>query len=78
MRGLCTEEDYAFLGMSEKTTEEAAGASGDDWRDKKEERVRGEENLNKNKTLHLNELCVCLRSAGDWRGSNRKKRDSAK
>lgn len=43
MRGLCTEEDYAFLGMSEKTTEEAAGASGDDWRDKKEERVRDEE-----------------------------------
>ncbi|XP_051248453.1 U2 small nuclear ribonucleoprotein auxiliary factor 35 kDa subunit-related protein 1-like [Dicentrarchus labrax] len=43
MRGLCKEEDYAFLGMSEKTTKETArvaGALGDDWRDQKEERVR--------------------------------------
>ncbi|KAF1372549.1 hypothetical protein PFLUV_G00266650 [Perca fluviatilis] len=43
MRDLCKEEDYAFLGMSEKMTNvaaERAGDSLDDWRDKKEERVR--------------------------------------
>ncbi|XP_031161980.2 U2 small nuclear ribonucleoprotein auxiliary factor 35 kDa subunit-related protein 1-like [Sander lucioperca] len=43
MRDLCKEEDYAFLGMSEKTTKvtaERAGDTEDDWRDKKEERVR--------------------------------------
>ncbi|GLD45979.1 golgin subfamily A member 6-like protein 2 [Lates japonicus] len=43
MRGLCKEEDYAFLGMTEKKTKETAegaGASENDWRDRKEERVR--------------------------------------
>ncbi|XP_059182353.1 U2 small nuclear ribonucleoprotein auxiliary factor 35 kDa subunit-related protein 1-like [Centropristis striata] len=43
MRGLCKEEDYAFLGLSEKTTKvtsEEARDLKDDWRDKKEERVR--------------------------------------
>ncbi len=43
MRGLCIEEDYAFLGMPEKTTEETADGAGaleDDWKDKREERVR--------------------------------------
>ncbi|XP_030575571.1 chromatin assembly factor 1 subunit rlf2 [Archocentrus centrarchus] len=43
MRGLCREEDYAFLGISERTREEkteGAAALEDDWRDKKEERVR--------------------------------------
>ncbi|XP_049892448.1 U2 small nuclear ribonucleoprotein auxiliary factor 35 kDa subunit-related protein 1-like [Epinephelus moara] len=43
MRGLCKEEDYVFLGVSERTTKvtaEGAGAFEDDWRDKKEERVR--------------------------------------
>ncbi|XP_056224248.1 U2 small nuclear ribonucleoprotein auxiliary factor 35 kDa subunit-related protein 1-like [Seriola aureovittata] len=43
MRGLCKEEDYAFLGVSEKTTRETAegaGALEDDWIDRKEERVR--------------------------------------
>ena len=46
MRGLCKEEDYAFLGTAENTTKEAAegaGASEDDWSEKKEERVRDEE-----------------------------------
>lgn len=46
MRGLCKEEDYAFLGRSEKTTKETAegaGAVEDDWKDNKEERVRDEE-----------------------------------
>ncbi|XP_037616737.1 U2 small nuclear ribonucleoprotein auxiliary factor 35 kDa subunit-related protein 1-like [Sebastes umbrosus] len=43
MRGLCKEEDYEFLGTSEKTTKltaEGAGASEDDWRDKREDRIR--------------------------------------
>ncbi|XP_047431569.1 U2 small nuclear ribonucleoprotein auxiliary factor 35 kDa subunit-related protein 1-like [Mugil cephalus] len=42
MRGLCKEEDYAFLAESEGTAEETAGAVAleDDWRDGKEERVR--------------------------------------
>lgn len=46
MRGLCKEEDYAFLCVSEKTAEEGreddkgVGATGDDWRVKKEERVK--------------------------------------
>ncbi|XP_071358616.1 scaffold attachment factor B2 [Trachinotus anak] len=43
MRGLCKEEDYSFLGVSEKTTKETAEGGGeleDDWRDTKEERVR--------------------------------------
>ena len=43
MRGLCKEEDYAFLGMSKKTTEDATegrSALEDDLPDKKEERVR--------------------------------------
>ncbi|XP_035770544.1 U2 small nuclear ribonucleoprotein auxiliary factor 35 kDa subunit-related protein 1-like isoform X2 [Neolamprologus brichardi] len=38
MRGLCKEEDYAFLRTSERT--EGAAALGNDWRDRKEERVR--------------------------------------
>lgn len=46
MRGLCKEEDYAFLCVSEKTAEEGreddkgVGATEDDWRVKKEERVK--------------------------------------
>ncbi|XP_035811520.2 U2 small nuclear ribonucleoprotein auxiliary factor 35 kDa subunit-related protein 1-like [Amphiprion ocellaris] len=43
MRSLCKEEDYAFLGKSESTTKETtegAAALEDDWRDRKEERVR--------------------------------------
>lgn len=43
MRGLWKEEDYAFLAMSEKITketEEGARALEDNWKDKKEERVR--------------------------------------
>lgn len=43
MRGLCKEEDYAFLGMSKETTKgpaEGAETLEDDWRGKKEERVR--------------------------------------
>lgn len=44
MRGLCKEEDYAFLGMSEKTSE-GAGSLEDDWRDKREERVRHKEDI---------------------------------
>ncbi|KAG7234694.1 hypothetical protein INR49_004099 [Caranx melampygus] len=43
MRGLCKEEDYTFLGVSEKTTKETAeggGVSKDDLRDKREERER--------------------------------------
>ena len=46
MRGLCKEEDYAFLGTSERTTKESddgAQALEDDWRHKKEERVRDKE-----------------------------------
>ncbi|XP_072233950.1 uncharacterized protein [Leuresthes tenuis] len=43
MRGLCKEEDYAFLGMSKKTAEDATegcSALEDDLPDKKEERIR--------------------------------------
>ncbi|CAB1442473.1 unnamed protein product [Pleuronectes platessa] len=43
LRGLCKEEDYAFLGTSKKSAEETAegtGALRDDRRDPKEERVR--------------------------------------
>ncbi|TKS91106.1 hypothetical protein D9C73_025240 [Collichthys lucidus] len=43
MRGLCKEEDYAFLGMSKETTKgpaEGAETLEDDWRGKKEERAR--------------------------------------
>ncbi|XP_069376280.1 uncharacterized protein [Paralichthys olivaceus] len=43
LRGLCKEEDYVFLGTSQKTTEETAegtGALKDDRRDQKEERIR--------------------------------------
>lgn len=46
MRGLCKEEDYAFLCVSEKTAEEGREddkgvvATEDDWRVKKEERVK--------------------------------------
>lgn len=46
MRGLCKEEDYEFLGMSEKAAEDVAkgaGIWGDNWKDKKEDRVRNEE-----------------------------------
>lgn len=42
MRGLCKEEDYAFLGKPERKPEETAeGAKAleDDWREKREERV---------------------------------------
>lgn len=45
MRGLCKEEDYAFLCVSEKTAEEGreddkgVGATEDDWKVKKEERI---------------------------------------
>ncbi|KAM7377966.1 hypothetical protein PAMA_013059 [Pampus argenteus] len=42
MRGLCKEEDYAFLGTSEKMTREGTEGAGDvedDRRDKKDERV---------------------------------------
>lgn len=76
MRDLCKEEDYEFLGMSEKTTEEeATEASVDEWRDRKEEMVRDEEGFkNSTPTLQPNERWVCFRSAGDWRGSNGKKR----
>lgn len=51
MRGLCKEEDYAFLGVSEKTAEEGkeddkeVGATEDDWRVKKEERVKDKDNF---------------------------------
>ncbi|KAA8579960.1 matrix metalloproteinase-2 [Etheostoma spectabile] len=42
MRDLCKEEDYAFLGMSEKTIKVTVERDRDleDWRPKKEERVR--------------------------------------
>lgn len=46
MRGLCKEEDYAFLCVSEKMAEEGreddkgVRATEDDWRVKKEERVK--------------------------------------
>ncbi|TNN42552.1 hypothetical protein EYF80_047267 [Liparis tanakae] len=45
MRGLCKEEDYAFLGTPERTTAGTpGGALEDDWGDGKEDRVReGEE-----------------------------------
>lgn len=43
MRDLCKEEDYEFLGMSEKMAEEeAAEASVEDWRGRKEATVRDE------------------------------------
>ncbi|XP_040928079.1 U2 small nuclear ribonucleoprotein auxiliary factor 35 kDa subunit-related protein 1-like [Betta splendens] len=46
MRGLCKEEDYAFLGMSGETTKEAAegaGASEGERRDKRDGRVHGQQ-----------------------------------
>lgn len=52
MRSLCKEEDYEFLGMSEKATKDVAEGAGvveDDWGDKKEERVRNEEPACKHK-----------------------------
>lgn len=88
MRGLCKEEDYAFLCVSEKTAEEGreddkgVGATEDDWRVKKEERV-------KIKTLFicifiyfiflaaLIKLCLHFRSTVDVSGSSRKWKDSA-
>ncbi|XP_073337207.1 uncharacterized protein [Pagrus major] len=74
MRGLCKEEDYVFLGTSENTTKETAegaGALEDDWREKKEERVRDEEEpkhtiitpqaTEKTHTLCLSiSVCVCV------------------
>lgn len=45
MRGLCKEEDYAFLGTSEKTTNEetdVAEAVQGEQGDEKDERVRDE------------------------------------
>lgn len=47
MRGLCKEEDYKFLGTSEKMSKKVAeGGEVWDLRDKKEERVRVEEPVN--------------------------------
>lgn len=49
MRCLCKEVDYEFLGVSEKAAEEqtedgeGVGATEDDWRMKKEERVKKKE-----------------------------------
>lgn len=46
MRGLCKEEDYAFLGEAEKMAEEGkeddegVRATEDDWRVQKQERVK--------------------------------------
>ncbi|KAM7366917.1 hypothetical protein PAMP_014853 [Pampus punctatissimus] len=43
MRGLCKEEDYAFLGMSEKMPKEGTEGAGDvedDRGDKKDERKK--------------------------------------
>ncbi|KAM6896279.1 uncharacterized protein PEZ65_021394 isoform 1-T2 [Lycodopsis pacificus] len=56
MRGLCKEEDYAFLEMSEKTTE---GALEDDWGDKREDRLRRRlerERLEKERLREIEEL----------------------
>lgn len=80
MRDLCKEQDYEFLGMSEKTTgEEATEASVDEWRDRKEEVVRDEDGLRNNTpTLQPTARWVCFRSAGAWRGSSRNKRGFAR
>lgn len=71
MRGLCKEEDYEFLGMSEKTTKvtaEGAGALENDWRDKKEDRVRDTEVSKYQKTLlihyYYTKIYMCMGVSG--------------
>ncbi|XP_050933545.1 U2 small nuclear ribonucleoprotein auxiliary factor 35 kDa subunit-related protein 1-like [Lates calcarifer] len=59
MRGLCKEEDYVFLGMTEKKTKETAegaGALEDDWRDRKEERVRRRQERDQQEKERLREI----------------------
>ncbi|XP_013856301.1 eukaryotic translation initiation factor 3 subunit A [Austrofundulus limnaeus] len=40
MRGLCKEEDYAFLGIPKSLSKEGWAALEEDWQAKKQERVR--------------------------------------
>lgn len=41
MRGLCKEEDYAFLGKSENICkDQASGSKEDEWSARREARVR--------------------------------------
>ncbi|CAJ1054267.1 U2 small nuclear ribonucleoprotein auxiliary factor 35 kDa subunit-related protein 1-like [Xyrichtys novacula] len=60
MRGLCKEEDYAFLGMSGKTRtgteEEGAGASEGEWKDRKEERIRWRQERERREKERLREI----------------------
>ncbi|XP_029969200.1 stress response protein nst1 [Salarias fasciatus] len=62
MRNLCKEEDYAFLGGSEKATEgrtEEAAAPEDDWRDRKEERNRRRLEREQQERERLREIEEC-------------------
>ncbi|XP_062239353.1 U2 small nuclear ribonucleoprotein auxiliary factor 35 kDa subunit-related protein 1-like [Platichthys flesus] len=62
LRGLCKEEDYAFLGTSQKSAEETAegtGALKDDRRDPKEERVRRRLERAKQEKDRLREIEEC-------------------
>ncbi|XP_037837021.1 U2 small nuclear ribonucleoprotein auxiliary factor 35 kDa subunit-related protein 1-like [Kryptolebias marmoratus] len=57
MRGLCKEEDYAFLGMPmSPTKEEGHAALQDNWRDKKEDRVRRRVEREKREQERLNAI----------------------
>lgn len=89
MRGLCKEEDYAFLCVSEKTAEEGreddkgVGATGDDWSVKKEERVKDKDTFLLFIFIYfiflaaLIKFCLHFRSTVDVSGSSRKWKDSA-
>ncbi|CAN9508133.1 unnamed protein product [Ophioblennius macclurei] len=71
MRNLCKEEDYAFLGNSGKTTREwteEAAALEDDWRDKKEERVRRRLEREQQERERLREIEECKKEKEQqWR-----------
>ncbi|XP_034529746.1 U2 small nuclear ribonucleoprotein auxiliary factor 35 kDa subunit-related protein 1-like [Notolabrus celidotus] len=54
MRGLCKEEDYAFLGISEKT--EGAGVLEDNWRGDKEKRIRWRQEREQKEKERLREI----------------------
>ncbi|KAK2858777.1 hypothetical protein Q5P01_003397 [Channa striata] len=71
MRCLCKEEDYAFLGTTEKTIKEVAEGAGfleDDWRDKKEERDRRQLEREQQEKNRLREIERCKKEQElQWR-----------
>ncbi|XP_074554219.1 uncharacterized protein LOC141810503 [Halichoeres trimaculatus] len=54
MRGLCKEEDYAFLGISERT--EGAGVSEENQREDKEERITWRQQREQKEKERLREI----------------------